>query len=598
MHPFSWRLTLRVVATLSWIVSILWLLIQPGFEPLLAFLGGTASFLLSFAASDAPISNPLKHGQSSAPYEGIKQEKVHEPYVFISYSHLDGDYAHRLAKALEQKGHSVWIDERIDFGTQWPRVIEEHVDACSAFIVIMTPRSKQSIWVQNELIRANRKGKAVFPLLLEGEQWLSVEATQYVDVTGGRLPPPDFYERLVQVAPRRKAIYESDEPKTHRTTAPATQKPVPLRRVVSAVPKPAQRSKVVWKNPKIIFGSIAALAVGTVAIIGLIRSQPPAPPTETTDIAQTARAEQTPMAEVSGSSLAPSHTPTASLTRTHSPEPTPFGGGTGRIAFASNRDGDSEIYVMNADGSNVINLTNNSADDSDPAWSPDGTRIAYMVRRGGHGQSELYVMNADGGNNTLLVPDCGDDAGGGCVMPAWSPDGTKIAFQMGTRAGQEVYVINADGSGMRRLTNNPGGDNYDPTWSPDGSRIAFGGRRGPWGIWIMNSNGSNQYSISGDMDGGPSWSPDGTRIVFDSPSGIYRGNTQIYVMNIDGSNMTRLTSNSANDTGPKWSPNGTRIAFSSDRDGNSEIYVMNADGSGQTNLTNNSATDSAPVWQP
>ena len=104
-------------------------------------------------------------------------------HIFISYSHKDSDYAHRLAEALEKKGISVWIDDRIDYGTQWPRVIQEYLDDCLAFIVIMTPRSFQSDWVQNELSRAKRKRKPIFPLLLEGDEpWLSVEATQYVDV--------------------------------------------------------------------------------------------------------------------------------------------------------------------------------------------------------------------------------------------------------------------------------------------------------------------------------------------------------------------------------------------------------------------------------
>jgi chaperone protein DnaJ len=123
-------------------------------------------------------------------------------HVFISYSRDDSEYAHRLVDALEQNGFTAWIDERIDYGTQWPRVIQKHVDECSAFIVIMTSQSDQSDWVHNELGRAKRKGKHVFPLLLEGEQWLSVETIQYLDVRDGRLPPPDFFERLSQVAPR------------------------------------------------------------------------------------------------------------------------------------------------------------------------------------------------------------------------------------------------------------------------------------------------------------------------------------------------------------------------------------------------------------
>jgi formylglycine-generating enzyme required for sulfatase activity len=126
-------------------------------------------------------------------------------YIFISYSHVDSPYAHLLAAALEQVGFTAWIDDRIDYGTQWPRVIQEQLDACAVFIVIMTPRAYASDWVQSELSRAKRKKKPIFPLLLEGQEpWLSVESTQYVDVRGGTLPPPRFYEQLAQHVQRRE----------------------------------------------------------------------------------------------------------------------------------------------------------------------------------------------------------------------------------------------------------------------------------------------------------------------------------------------------------------------------------------------------------
>jgi len=133
-------------------------------------------------------------------------------HIFISYSHQDSEYAHRLAKALEAASFDVWIDGRIDFGTTWPRIIQENLDTCAAFIVIMTPRAYESDWVQNELNRAKRKGKPMFPLLLEGDEpWLSVEALQYVDVRGGDLPPPRFYERLAEVSPVRRSSPIADE---------------------------------------------------------------------------------------------------------------------------------------------------------------------------------------------------------------------------------------------------------------------------------------------------------------------------------------------------------------------------------------------------
>jgi len=199
-----------------------------------------------------------------------------------------------------------------------------------------------------------------------------------------------------------------------------------------------------------------------------------------------------------------------------------------KIAFISNRDGNWEIYVMNADGSELENLTNNPADDATPSWSPDGKKIAFVSVRD-------FLWDYE---------------------PSWSPDGKKIAFWSNRDGNREIYVMNADGSEQRNLTNNPA-DDVDPSWSPDGKKIAFASRR----------------------DG---------KLNFD----------EIYVMNADGSEQKRLTNNLGNDDAPSWSPDGKKIAFSSDKGGNREIYVMNADGSEQKRLTNNPGFDAYPSWSP
>jgi hypothetical protein len=136
-------------------------------------------------------------------------------YVFISYSHSDSEYARQFSIHLESRRIPFWIDERIDYGAKWPDVIERQLDGCSVFVVIMTPKARLSTWVQNELARAQRKKKKIFPLLLEGDEpWLSVEALQYVDVRGGKLPPDSFFNNLSDSFshPKRakKLIYESD----------------------------------------------------------------------------------------------------------------------------------------------------------------------------------------------------------------------------------------------------------------------------------------------------------------------------------------------------------------------------------------------------
>jgi len=125
-------------------------------------------------------------------------------HIFISYSHKDTEYAHTLAEHLHSMSFPVWIDDRLDYGSQWPREIQKQLDSCDAFILIMSPRSFDSEWVLSELQRAKRKAKPVFPLLLEGdESWLSVESTQYYDVRNRSLPDDEFYADLKQAVSAR-----------------------------------------------------------------------------------------------------------------------------------------------------------------------------------------------------------------------------------------------------------------------------------------------------------------------------------------------------------------------------------------------------------
>jgi Tol biopolymer transport system component len=255
-----------------------------------------------------------------------------------------------------------------------------------------------------------------------------------------------------------------------------------------------------------------------------------------------------------------------------------------KIAFVTNRDGNAEIYIMNADGSDQMRLTENSVSDLLPSWSPDGSKIVFDSDRDGN--REIYIMNADGSGQTRLTNDPAVE-----YAPTWSPDGTRIAFHSNRDGNWEIYVMSTDGSNQTRLTVNSAMDAW-PSWSPDGGKIAFHSRRNKNAeIYVMDTDGSNQTRLTDNPadDYSPSWSPDGTRIIFFSERDE---NFEIYTMDADGSNQTRMTDNPANDTRPSWSPDGTRIFFCSDRDFDEEIYVMDADGSNPVNLTNN-----APVNQ-
>jgi Tol biopolymer transport system component len=271
----------------------------------------------------------------------------------------------------------------------------------------------------------------------------------------------------------------------------------------------------------------------------------------------------------------------------------------GRIAFASKRDGNWEIYRMNADGTDQRRLTTDRSTDRDPCWSPDGSRVAFVSRRDGN--EEIYVMNADGTAQRRLTysPERDGD-------PAWSPDGGQIAFSSARGASEDIYLMAADGTGQRPLTSNACYD-VDPCWSPDGRSIAFASTRdGNWEIYRMRADGADpvRMTANGARDECPAWSPDGSHVAFHSDRD---GNDEIYVLRVDSAEaplsspslvhagapatVGRLTYDPAADRAPAWSFDGSAIAFHTNRDGNDEIYVMAANGSRQQALTANPAQD-------
>ena len=249
-----------------------------------------------------------------------------------------------------------------------------------------------------------------------------------------------------------------------------------------------------------------------------------------------------------------------------------------RIAFEASAHGNFGVYVMNADGSGVERLTYSDATGENPVWSPDGRRIAFVSNL------EIYAMNADGAGVERLTYSTYSPAYYGVMRsydhePAWSPDGRRIAFVSGRDGNLEIYAMNADGSGVERLTFFDGMNwtTRGPVWSPDGRGIAFSRQRrnGGWEIYAMNADGSGGGCLA-YSDDQPAWSPDGSRLAFGS--GQYGDGWAIYAMNADGSGVERLTSfASARSDQPAWSPDGQRIAFVSRHDGLPAIYVVAVD---------------------
>ncbi len=286
------------------------------------------------------------------------------------------------------------------------------------------------------------------------------------------------------------------------------------------------------------------------------------------------------------------------LTNNHSLDVDPSWSPDGRrIVFTCFPDGfvegesnNAEICVMGADGSNLVRLTNHPALDKVPAWSPDGTRIAFHSPRGCKSGEAIHVMNADG-SNVMQLTECQNFEGPGI----WSPDSKRLIYASDRDGNAEIYSINADPSHQTNLTRHLAEDS-EPVWSHDGKKIAFiSNRDGKDSLFVMDASGGNQRKLVNDIASPLSWSSDDRKIAF---TAAWQGSFDIYTANADGSGIVQLTHDPANENWPVWSPDGKRILYVFSLAEVNQLYVMNADGSNVIRISNSAEHEWQHDWSP
>jgi eukaryotic-like serine/threonine-protein kinase len=344
-------------------------------------------------------------------------------------------------------------------------------------------------------------------------------------------------------------------------------------------------------------------------------STPTTPATATQAQAVSGTATLLPLIEttISTRTPVPSATPTIAFTATASSTPVPhattLGGGLGQIAFASDRTGVPQIFLRNVDGTSEVQLTSMENGACQPAWSPDGSRLVFISPclhrvdspRESYTDASLFMINADGKGLIQLTNIPGAD-----LEPAWSPDGKRIAFTSIRDGNQQIYLFDVDTQSVIRLTEpDVNIENSEPAWSPDGRQIAYMAKRvGTYQVWVMSDTGQDNVQLvrSGQSlwDYAPAWSPDGKVIVFNQRP---RDNllTRPWLMSVqypDDSAATRLNFPTPVED-VEFSPDGLWLVYEGrDAEGNRDIYYMTVTGGSRTRLTTDPGVDFDPAWRP
>ena len=479
-------------------------------------------------------------------------------YFFMSYSREDADLQKRVINGLRERGVNAWVDieNLIPGSPAWEREIERAIRGAAGLIVLLSPAANNSEWVRREISFADQNEKRIFPVLIHGDEDdsipLRLSAHQRVDLRHNFSPGLD---QLANALNEHLGVTQIQQ-------RPETRKPVTF--------DARSARKFVLPAALALLGlmCLGGLALGARLIFNSFPN--PTHPVVTTP---------------------PDVDPLLTVTNTPANVVIDNPQLTGKIVYTCQVAGD-EICIINADGSGWKRLTNMPSASFYASLSPDGKFVLFINNQ--TGITEIYELELASGDIqqlTKLKSDVGS--------PEISPDNTFILFTRHVSNNSQVWIMNRDGSDPHKLYAVDGKDAHDATWSPDGTRILFALGRGDNNkLYIMDSDGRDPRLVNNTVDtrGRSDWSAD--QIVFDQ-GGPFKHD--VYVMNVDGSGLQKL-SNGNNSQGASFSPNGSWIALTAytnaanKDEASCEIYIMRLDGSESSRLTSNTYCDYQPRW--
>ncbi len=566
-------------------------------------LDGTPTYNLSPLAPDASINMITLPVKSILRFDygvtrRIAEVNSHHPYYLCLFCHT----------LLNRQVHDGWVNQR-DFDAALAEILASPIEPFSEIW-------DQASWAE----RAVLSGMAA----IQGTHgpMTRQEVIRYLQRQHSGVVPEVVIESLEVLAERgvlvpMGAVSYRFHVELFRFWLREYSRPAELLKEVnwsrlSAQPKPTgarspqTKKRAAKKSRHTLLWSVVILLIGLLCLVvtgGVLAAQFLDLPLFVTTGPAPAPAEA--VAPLADAAATDNPTPAAS------PEPTPTVTPTPPLVVARalpsivymGRDVDQSwrIYVMNADGSGVTALSPDGVEDTGPAWSPGGGKIAFVSQR--DGDREIYVMDVDGQNVVNVTRHPADD-----WTPAWSPDGSRLIFSSIRAGNWEIFVMDTAclaapetcPDNLVQLTAD-GTGNISPVWSPDGSRIAYTSKAaGNWDVYTMAVDGSDirQVTTAPENDLSPAWSPDGTKIAFESNR---EGNVEIFVVDANGASPPQNVSNlaQANEHGPAWSPDGQQVVFYSNREGNWDVFSTTLDGQTVVNLTQTPNRDEqTPSWRP